>query len=483
MTSSRQIFLVLSFLLTSHFARSIDVSLQIYAFRGPEKPYLEMSIYILGKSVSPFVVDSLKQGRVEVLMTCQKQGIIVIADKYILNSPLAGEISDFLDVRRYAVDTGYYRVTYEFRDLADTLNTTSVGGDIEVVFTGSGLEQSDIQLLSSIKKSGGNEHLVKNGVYMEPLPFDYYHRDLDQLIVYHEVYGLSGLPEDRYYTTMSISTQERPETAVLETHKLLKQEQTFPLLKQVDIRDLPSGNYVLRVSIHNSKREELSSRECRFQRSNPERDVRAFGETARSTLSKSFTNDIPDDSLVYCLRAIAPVVSSIDNEVLNYVIKQGSDESKRFFLHRYWTSKNMAQPKSVFEAYMKVARAIDKMYRSGFGFGFETDRGHIYMKYGRPDDVITVLDEQSAPPYEIWYYNQFEATHQANVRFLFYNPSLADNDFILLHSTAIGERSNPRWEIELYGSAPNQIEGSDYIGGTRMQDNFFRNARRYFEGN
>ncbi len=479
----RHIILIFGLLLIVRLGLSIDVSLQMHAFKGPEQPYLEMSLYIIGKSIAPFYVDSMQQGRVEVLMTCARKGEIVLADKYILNSPLGQEVNDFLDVRRYAVDTGMYRVTYTFRDLADTLNTSTLTGEISAVFTGTGLEQSDVQLLSAVKKSGENEQMVKNGIYMEPLPFDFYHRDLDQLIVYHEIYGLDQLQDDRYYCTVSVSTLEDPETAILETHKMLKQEPAFALLKQVDIRDLPSGNYLLKVSIHDSKRDLLSLEECRFQRSNPERDVQAFGETARSTLSNSFTQQIPQDSLDYCLRAIAPVVSSIDNEVLNYVIKQGSDESKRFFLHRYWSSRDMVQPQAVFHAYMNVARAIDKMYQSGFGYGFETDRGHIYLKYGRPDDVITVLDEPSAPPYEIWYYNQFEATHQANVRFLFYNPSLADNDFLLLHSTAIGERSNPRWEIVLYGSAPNQIEGSDYIGGTRMQDNFFRNARRHFEGN
>lgn len=131
-----------------------------------------------------------------------------------------------------------------------------------------------------------------------------------------------------------------------------------------------------------------------------------------------------------------------------------------------------------FQQYMQVAHVVDMNYRSGFGYGFETDRGHIFLKYGRPDDIIEVEDEPTAPPYEIWFYNSFPATHQANVRFLFYNPSLTKNGYQLLHSTAIGEVKNARWEIELYRDATQETPG---VNAREMGDNVYRNARRYFE--
>ena len=94
---------------------------------------------------------------------------------------------------------------------------------------------------------------------------------------------------------------------------------------------------------------------------------------------------------------------------------------------------------------------------------------------------MSVEDEQSAPPYEIWFYNQFPQTNQNNVKFVFYNPSLATNGFTMLHSTARGEVNNPRWEVDLYGSAPNDLDGSNYIDGTQMKGNIGRHARRLYE--
>jgi hypothetical protein len=64
---------------------------------------------------------------------------------------------------------------------------------------------------------------------------------------------------------------------------------------------------------------------------------------------------------------------------------------------------------------------------------------------------------------------------------VFYNPSLSPGDYVLLHSTAIGERSNPSWLRELYRDAPaNELNGNDPFGGTDVMDNFNRNASRVF---
>ena len=65
---------------------------------------------------------------------------------------------------------------------------------------------------------------------------------------------------------------------------------------------------------------------------------------------------------------------------------------------------------------------------------------------------------------------------------ILYNPSLAGEDFIMLHSTARGEINNPRWEITLYAhAAGTQTEGDNYHDATTMQRNVARNARTYFE--
>jgi len=160
---------------------------------------------------------------------------------------------------------------------------------------------------------------------------------------------------------------------------------------------------------------------------------------------------------------------------------QGDDlRIKRYFLYRYWTEQSADNAEDLFNKYNEIAEAVDRTFNSNVGRGFETDRGIIFLRYGRPDDILSVEDEPSAPPYEIWRYNRLLETGQNNVKFLFYNPSLSTNDFILLHSTCRVERQNDRWEIELYRDDPNSNGG----GGPDVRtttDGFNRNARLHFE--
>jgi GWxTD domain-containing protein len=171
-----------------------------------------------------------------------------------------------------------------------------------------------------------------------------------------------------------------------------------------------------------------------------------------------------------------------DPEELKNILFANNMEDMRYFLFRYFVRMDANNPEMAWRAYMETANAVDKKFTSGFRYGFETDRGRTFMKYGKPDDLIHVEDDPSAPPYEIWVYYNFPKTNQRNVKFLFYNPTLAGDDFITLHSTARGEINNPKWETKLYKrNAGNEFAGDNDFDATQMKSNVNRNARVYFE--
>ena len=98
------------------------------------------------------------------------------------------------------------------------------------------------------------------------------------------------------------------------------------------------------------------------------------------------------------------------------------------------------------------------------------------MKYGRPDDIVTEENELNAPPYEIWIYYELARTRERNVKFLFYNPTLATGGYQLLHSTSRYELQNANWEQELYRDAVQPI--SSGVDANSMS--FTKRAREYF---
>jgi hypothetical protein len=93
--------------------------------------------------------------------------------------------------------------------------------------------------------------------------------------------------------------------------------------------------------------------------------------------------------------------------------------------------------------------------------GYKTDRGRVYLQYGAPYDIVTSVNEPGAYPYEIWFYTTLP-DKQTNIGFAFYEPSLASNDYILLHSNARGELHDMRWKVKLYENVASQDELMDY---------------------
>ena len=249
----------------------------------------------------------------------------------------------------------------------------------------------------------------------------------------------------------------------------------------MDISKLESGNYQLFIEIRNRQKQLLSQKVVEFVRSNPYLEV-THEEMKEVKIEDEFVVKLTRKELRYSLKAIAPLVKEGDVELLNSVIANKDSTVQQRFLFNFWANQNPNRPDVTYEAFMRIARAVDKTYASGFGYGFESDRGYTYIRYGQPDDIIKVDNDPSAPPYEIWFYNDFPMTSQSDVKFLFYSPDLASS-YQLLHSTARGERNNPQWELELYRNVPNEIEGSNYVDGTKMQDNWFRFASRYFNEN
>jgi len=250
------------------------------------------------------------------------------------------------------------------------------------------------------------------------------------------------------------------------------------IFESFSIADLPSGNYELNFEVVDKEREVLHQNVQNFAVYHPLTDFK-INMNPDASFETSFVHLLNVDEVNYALKAIFPRVRNNMSGILNSIIWSDEIEPKRYFLYSFWSKFNAPDAKVLYDQYMEIAKAVDLKFTSNVGHGFETDRGYFFLKYGQPDDYIAVEDEPSAPPYEIWIYNYLEETQQTGVKFLFYNPSIVTNDFVLLHSNCRGELSNPQWEAQLY-SKDNFENTSSTIVRNGVGDNLNRNARRYF---
>lgn len=471
-------FFMLTFVV-SNFA--LDASVSFCTFKGGDQSYLELYLHFVGETINHKEISEGKiQAGVEVLVVFKQGDNVVKYDKFNLQSPIVEKRKDFIDLKRYGLADGTYDMIVDIADLENPINKRHFSTPIEIGFKNDILQQSDIQMLASVKKAveGQENALVKNGIEVEPLPFNFYARNMKELIFYHEIYNSDKAINDAFFISYSIqkATEEETGEEVMKGYKRLESAPVIPVLQKMDISEIPSGNYLFNIEVRNRNKELLGQKAVFFQRSNPKFDPVVESEPVKAN---PFFNTLTDEELEYGIRAVSPLIPS-EAEKLNMLISEQNAKGMRLFLLSFWSKQNAVSPETFYQKYMEVARAVDNMFDSGFGHGFETDRGLVYMKYGRPTDIIRVEDEMSAPPYEIWSYNEMPKTNQTNVRFLFYNPSLSPGNFQLLHSTVRGELNNPQWQLELYRDANENPINGNYIDGTQMGDGIGRRAVEYF---
>lgn len=475
------IFIIILFFSLSN-AKAIDVSVTYATFLQEKQPYIEIYLNISGKTVGfRGMPDSTRlQASIEVLLMFKQGDKIIQFDKYNLQSPIMSKPKDFFDIKRYALPNGDYQLEAQITDLTQPLKPTILSSDVKVLFENDKIQQSDIQLLKSITKDSLNHPYVKNGVLMEPLAGLFYDKNTSTIFFYNEIYQSNAL-NDAFalsYSIVNNSSQGSTVPLAIGHKKLRPSQQTHVFLEQLDISKLASGNYKLIIELRNRERVLLSKKEIPFQRANPYLNIAAEG-VSKEAIEEEFVASMTSEELKYSLRAIASKMIGEESKDLNEIIKSGDSKAMKLRLFRYWAAKNPNHPEIAYEKYMGIAKFVDQKYRSGFGYGFETDRGYVYMKYGRPDDVVEQHNNPDTAPYEIWVYYDFPITSQKNVKFIFYDAE-SSGSMRMLNSNARGEVQDPNWRTKLYKNVRNQWDGNGF-DNNGIQDNFGRNADRLLE--
>ncbi len=461
--------------------KAINLDVNSYVFHGA-KSYVEIYLRVDAKTIQWTIKNGKNEAAVEFLIyITNDKNDIVGYDKFILNSISKDSISDFLDMKRFALLPGEYAIKVEAFDFNNPDDKMELEQKILVAVPNIRVFTSDILLLGEVHQDSSSSAFVRNGLYMEPLQYNYSSAKDDLINFYVEVYTLKQDVSTEYfiqYTVMDGFKTNINAKQLLVKYKKLAFTEVEPLLLNFPANSLKSGDYHLAINIVDKQKNIIFSKAINFVKSNPEADI-AFLENYNENVENSFAQQIKAEDMDYILKAHFPITDQSQTATLSELLKTNRIKSQRHFIYQFWKSRNPSNPDVAYKGYMEVARAVDKKFYTNVGYGFQSDRGHIFLKYGKPSNVIAVDTEVDAPPYEIWYYNTMSVTRQTNVRFIFYNKSLSHNDFHLLHSTCLSERSNPAWETVLYGSVPNDKIGNS-IDATQVKENFNRNARRYF---
>ncbi len=469
-------------------AKNIQAYLNYTVFNVPgQSPYIETYLSVSGESVAYVKNDKGQfQGSIEVTFIFRQNEEIKEYDKYQLFSPEIGDTSfidfSFIDQQRYFIPQGTYDMEIIISDLHADRKPFSAIQPVDIKFEDSKICFSGIQLVKSVAPATEQNITTKGSYDLIPMVYNFYPETINKFSYYTEIYNTAkalGTAEKFLVVCMIKSFETGNALKEFVSYKKYDAQNVVPVLNEYDISRLPSGNYELQIEVRNKENVMVAENSIFFQRSNPNIQFQLEDLVAIDVNATFASRITSNDTLQEFINYLDPVATELEK---NFIYKQSPAadlKTKQQFLYNFWLSRDPLNPEKAWSDYYTQVLVVNKVYKTQISKGYETDRGRVYLKYGPPNVISESYNEPSSYPYEIWHYYQL-SDNQRNKKFVFYAFDMVTNNFKLLHSDAIGEIQNYKWEIFLnnrwYDPYNVDAQQPPNIYGGQAQD-YYRNPR------
>ncbi len=454
--------------------------LNFASFTTPDgQNYFETYLSVVGNSLHFIKNENNKYAaKAHVTISFKVKDSVVAAANFNVLSPEVNDSSikpSFVDVHRFMLPKGEYTLVFTLDDPADVSHKTITGKQtVQVGYVHDSTCVSDAEFLQSYSPSAKPGPYNKCGYDMIPYVFTYYPAQVKKIDFYCEIYNSKQFAGANGKITIQYSV-ESPEAYLLDLNSnfirsvQMNADTVVPLLAEVPVDNLPTGNYQLLIKVMNSDNHILTQRAFDFTKENP-------GVKSNRIPAGFSVYMMNRDTLEESIRCLAPISNRseegyVTGDSLRWV---PTSELKRFFYY-FWKSRDSINPLIAWQKYLDNVMAVDNSFSVPGIKGYKTDRGRVYLLYGAPGQRIVRTNNPSTYPYEIWQYYRMP-DGQTNTKFVFYTRSVETNNYVLIHSTATGEVQNPQWQITLYsrlgipGNLDQQTINDDF--GEEVNDQF-----------
>lgn len=465
-------------------ARRLRAFMSYSTFYSPtDGPYIETYMIVVGNSLKYIKNQNDKyQGTIEITLIFRQDSVIKDFKKYNLLSP---EVTDtnainfnFIDQQRFLLPNGTYDVEITIADKNDKAPPFKSNETIDVNFPSDKISISGIELIESYKKTDSVNILTKNGLKMMPYIVYYYPENIGKLTFYAEIYNSDKIFGDNSKFLLSSYIEVNENQSLYGDFIKVKKEtakNVIVALSEFDLSLLPTGNYNLVIEVRDQQNNQRAIRKLYFERDNSKvvAETKVYDNVVTDhTFVEMFTNK---DTLASYIRCLYPISSESERMYARNQINHNDLASMQKYFLTYWESRDPKNPGKAWADYYLEVLKVNNDFSTSIKKGWETDRGRVYLEYGPPNTISKNYYEPSAYPYEIWHY--YSLKNQKNKKFVFCNTDLVTNDFMLIHSDAIGEINDYRWQQKIY-SRNNPTNDIDSDG---VRDHWGRKSEEYFK--
>jgi GWxTD domain-containing protein len=336
----------------------------------------------------------------------------------------------------YLIPPGEYDLNVTIADSLAPERKDSVRVLLEIEPYKSSTTISDLQLCSNITSSSNTSNpFFKNSLELLPNPNLVFGASGHPVVFsYAEIYNLER--GRNYYIVTSIL--DRTGEVMTEVKKKVQYDfRNAVEVGTMNIISYPSGRYEYLVTVTDSTAVELTSSRKSFFINNPHIVV----QHSRTGVYADDLALLSYEELGEEFRQCRYIATDEDRRRFNEIV---TAEGRREFLAQFWVelARGRFNNQPIFRAeYLSLVEESNKRFSVLGRAGWSTDRGRVFLLYGRPDEIERYPSSGETKPYEIWQYYQIEN----GVHFIFVDRS-GYGEYVLVHSTKRGEFRDDQWQ-------------------------------------
>jgi len=295
---------------------------------------------------------------------------------------------------------------------------------------------SDLELSSRIITKSKNEEglFYKNTLEVFPNPTHIFGKDNPMLFYYIELYNLKDEQVPGEIKIQAVISDDEGQIRAEKSYTRKRSYESIVEYGQFNITKLENGLYTLIFAVIDSASDYSVYTRNNFYINNPD-VVMASGGDRKEEFSESEFSSLPEDELNEKFKPVVYIASKNEMDVHK---RLDTAESKRKFLYKFWQEE---QRYGLKDKYYERVDMANELYAFSNREGWQSDRGRIYIMYGKPDRILKKPHNPDDIPYEIWFYYDLEG----GVKFLFGDVT-GFGEYLLENSTKRGEIHNPKYD-------------------------------------
>lgn len=388
--------------------------------------------------------------RIEVNITNKIDGSEVVSNVYrspsvVRDTSDKNSMQNLVGQVNYFLKPGTYTLVIKGSDFANEKKVETFDSDFIADGNSGGLtEISDIELSSSISKSDNSKSIFyKNTLEVIPSPSGLFGKNLANMQYYLEFYSLTQANVGDKYSIKYCILNLNKDTLSSVVKNFTTKASSKADYGKFKVDTLPSGSFILSVSVIGSDGTVKAEKERKFY---------VFTNTATAVEQNKSDGFLTSE---YAAMPVKQVDDEFDkmlyvlsDKQIDYYEELKTPEDKRKFIYNFWRAKDVNPKTPVLEskiAYFKRVNEANQNFEESFKEGWKSDRGRIYILYGKPDDIERFPFQTSTKSYEIWKYDAVEGGGECD----FVELQPMTGVYWLVNSTFRSELQNQNWREQL----------------------------------